>query len=215
VARQARLIAGFRYLDLEEELTVDSTATVLPLGTAAFLGQRLGPGNTVSVNDRFQTRNQFFGGTIGLRSEFCCNRFFLNLQGKLSIGNNHEVVIIEGASSLATPAGGTATVPGGLLAVGSNSRVNSRDEFTLIPELTVKVGAYLCRNVNLFVGYNYMYWSDVARPGNQPSLIINPSQVPTNLAFGTNIGGPKAPAAIINRSDFWAQGVNFGLEVRY
>lgn len=209
------LIAGFRYLNLEEELTIDSTATVLPLGTAAFLGQRLGPGNTVSVSDRFQTRNQFFGGTIGLRSEFCYHRFFLNMQGKLSIGNNHEVVIIEGSSSLATPAGGSATVPGGLLAVGSNSRVNSRDEFTLIPELSVNVGAYLCRNIKLFVGYNYMYWSDVVRPGNQPSLIINPSQVPTNLAFGLNVGGPKAPAAIINRSDFWAQGVNFGVEFRY
>ncbi len=210
----ADLIVGMRYLDLEEALTVSSSATVLGNGTAAFLGNRLGTGNTVGIVDNFKTRNQFYGGEVGLRAEACLGRFFVNALGKLSIGNNHEVVMIDGGSTLAGPAGNVA-VPGGLLAVSTNSRIHSRDEFTLIPEFNVKVGAYINCHFNVFVGYNYMYWSDVVRPGNQPSLVINPTVVPSNLAFGANIAGPALPAAIIKRTDFWAQGLNVGMEFRY
>jgi hypothetical protein len=38
--------------------------------------------------------------------------------------------------------------------------------------------------------------------------------VPTDPNFGA-AGGPARPAFEINRSSFWAHGVNFGVELRF
>ena len=52
----------------------------------------------------------------------------------------------------------------------------------------------------------------VVRPGNQIDRNINTSQ---NAFYGTGIlTGPASPAPLFNRTDFWAQGVNFGLQFR-
>ena len=59
-----------------------------------------------------------------------------------------------------------------------------------------------------------MNWNDVVRPGNQIDRVVNPNIVPTDQDFGV-AGGPRRPAPLFNSSDFWAQGVNFGLHFRY
>ena len=92
--------------------------------------------------------------------------------------------------------------------------MSSRDEFTFIPEAGAKVGFHLTNHVSLFVGYTFIYWFDVARPGDQIDRVVNPALVPSNLAFGSMVG-PNRPAVSFTRTDFWAQGVNIGLEVRY
>src|SRR5262249_50645811 len=51
---------GFRYLDLEESLTIGSTATPLdPAFAVFFQGLSFGPGNTTVVGDSFRTTNEF------------------------------------------------------------------------------------------------------------------------------------------------------------
>jgi hypothetical protein len=54
--------------------------------------------------------------------------------------------------------------------------------------------------------------------GGRPSAGsgINPTQVPacTGVPSTTVIGAPR-PAPLFNTTDFWAQGVNFGLELRF
>ena len=64
-----------------------------------------------------------------------------------------------------------------------------------------------------FVGYDFMYWSQVVRPGNQVDRNINLSQ---SAVFGSGaLTGPAYPMPLFNRSDFWAQGLNAGLEFRF
>jgi hypothetical protein len=43
---------------------------------------------------------------------------------------------------------------------------------------------------------------------------VNTALVPTSSQFGTQ-GGPAQPTFLLQRTEFWAQGVNFGLEFRY
>jgi hypothetical protein len=50
------LLAGFRYLNLNEGLTIRDTAADESTGFHLF------------DTDQFSTRNQFYGGQIGLRS---------------------------------------------------------------------------------------------------------------------------------------------------
>ena len=98
--------------------------------------------------------------------------------------------------------------------MSSNSGLARRDEFTFIPEGGARVGVHITNNVTLFVGYTFIYWFDVARPGEQIDRTVNPALVPANLAFGSGVG-PARPALTFSKTDFWAQGVNFGLEFRY
>ena len=92
----------------------------------------------------------------------------------------------------------------------------SEDPSARIPEITGTVGYQFTDRLRCFVGYNVMYWSSVVRPGDQINRIINPSQIP---GFGTGItpgpGSPAQPAFAFRSSDFWAQGITFGLEWRF
>jgi hypothetical protein len=67
--------------------------------------------------------------------------------------------------------------------------------------------------VRLTFGYQFLYWSRVARPGEQIDRVINPTQIPV---FGGNqLLGPARPEPLFTTTDFWAQGLNLGLEVRF
>jgi hypothetical protein len=209
----ADTLIGFRYLGLDEKLNINSNTTVLPGGIAAFNGAVVTPGGTVTILDHFETRNDFYGGQIGGRAQFRCNRLFAELEGKLAVGNAHEFVNTGGSTKL-SGTGGPAVLPGGLLAVGSNSGTFSRNEFTFVPEGGAKIGVHITDYITAFAGYTFIYWYDVARPSEQIDRVINPALVPSNLAFGSGVG-PNRPAAPFSHTDFWAQGVSVGLEVRY
>jgi hypothetical protein len=68
--------------------------------------------------------------------------------------------------------------------------------------------------VRVFTGYNCMYWSRVVRPGNQIDTTVNLTQVPIHPSFGPLVG-PAQPTVPLTQTDFWAQGIQFGLELRY
>ena len=59
-----------------------------------------------------------------------------------------------------------------------------------------------------------MYWSNVVRPGSQINLSnINLSQ---SQSLGNGVlSGIASPSPLFNRTDFWAQGLNFGVEFRF
>lgn len=216
------LLAGARGLYLDEDFHALQNSTLLPGGTAGFAGQILTRPATLTILDHFRTRNEFYGGQLGLRGEYRFGSLYLKGTAKVAFGNSHEVVSIDGATRVAVvdpPAGGTVppaavVVPGGLLATSSNMGRTARDEFAIVPEFGINVGYVLKPWCSLFVGYNFLYWSDVARPGEQVSRTINPTAVPASQAYGIP-AGPAAPLPTMSRTDFWAQGVNFGLEYRY
>jgi hypothetical protein len=191
------LLVGVRYLNLEESINIVENPTILS-GTGA--------GTSFLVFDQFHTRNQFVGGQIGARREWGWRNWTLDVTGKLGLGSTHQKVDINGSTSI----NGGAPLTGGLLAT-SNIGSYSRDHFSFVPELGVNVGYQLTPRLRAFVGYNLLYWTDVARPGDQINLNINPTTVPRLGGATTSTG--HLPG--INNSDFWAQGVNFGLEFKY
>ena len=61
---------GFRYLDLDESLAIYQTTGPIPAAAGLTVaGQPVPDGATVSLLDRFYTRNQFYGGQLGSRYE--------------------------------------------------------------------------------------------------------------------------------------------------
>jgi hypothetical protein len=63
--------AGFRYLDLHEALNIQQISELLPGGGANFIGFQIGPPATIVVADRFDTRNQFYGGEVTGHLQYC------------------------------------------------------------------------------------------------------------------------------------------------
>jgi hypothetical protein len=140
------------------------------------------------------------------------NRLFANLTGKIALGDTHQTVDINGVTTITTP-GGLATVrPGGLLALPSNTGHFSRDEFSVVPEGGVNVGYQATNNLRVYVGYTFLYCSNVVRPGDAIDLRVNSTGVPTSLVPPS---GPAAPVFTFRGSDFWAQGIVFGMELLF
>jgi hypothetical protein len=105
--------------------------------------------------------------------------------------------------------------PGGLYSQPSNLGRITHDQFGVIPELQAKINYQIFPNTYLFAAYNFLYWNQVVRPGNQINPNLNLSQSAVFGGTGGVLAGPSQPAPSFSRSDFWAQGVSIGIEFRY
>jgi hypothetical protein len=164
-----------------------------------------------TLTDSFRTNNQFYGGQLGTVIEWRMGRWSVDLRGKVALGATRESARISGSevdTNLGT--GQQVQFASGLLALPTNSGHFSRDAFTVVPEAGLNVGYQVTDHMRLFVGYTLLYWSRVARPGQQIDTTLNTTQL-----SGGQLVGPARPAFAFHGTDFWAQGVNFGLELRY
>jgi hypothetical protein len=205
------LLAGFRFLQLDEGLGITENSQVnaaLPAGSPLF------GGSTIDITDQFNTHNYFYGGQVGAQAEFCCGRAFVDVVGKVALGDSHQVVDIQGSTVITSPSGATVVTPSGFLASGSNSGHFTRDRFAVVPEVGINVGCQVTRHVRAFVGYTFVYCSSVVRPGDQVDVGLSGTQIPTDTRFNPQ-AGPARPAVVLRDTDFWAQGINFGMEFRY
>src|SRR5262249_28079932 len=124
-----KFYAGLRYLNLEDDLNINQSTTVLPGGNAFFLGGLVRSPNGLNLLDQFSTRNRFFGGQVGLARTFqLCDRLSLDVGGKFALGSTQQEYSIRGSTSLVSPAGVVTTARGGLLALGSNIGDYNRDQ---------------------------------------------------------------------------------------
>jgi hypothetical protein len=173
---EADLLAGFRFLDLDENLKINQATTVLaPNATVQFPNLSGGLGSVVSLLDSFSTRNQLFAGQVGGRFCLKAGCWTVEGMGKVALGPMHEALTVQGTSTLMTPAGASSTANGGLLALpGANLGHTSTNWITVAPEVGVQLGYQLTENLRLQFGYNYLYINNVIRPGNQINTTVNP-----------------------------------------
>lgn len=199
-------IMGYRYMQVNEGIAIEDMRTQIG-GTSAY-----GP-----IYDGFDGHNQFNGGQLGLHADITHGIVFCELTGKVAIGMTSEVVKIDGATTIYTPGVGgvtSQTLPGGVYALPSNMGRYSRGDFAVLPEGIFKIGLKLGDVSRFFVGYNFLYLSDVARPADQIDRTLNPVQIPSLNPGGAFVGADRPRVPFI-RSDFWTQGLIIGLETRY
>jgi Putative beta barrel porin-7 (BBP7) len=131
--------------------------------------------------------------------------------GRLSIGGTSEHVDISGTSTTTPPNGGTPTTfPGGLLALPTNIGSYSHGGFTVVPEIQFKLGYDITPCLRATIGYDAIYWSRVARPGEQIDTFVNTSQASNQPLVGT-----PGPRFAFHETDLWAHGLSFGGEWRF
>jgi len=196
------LVLGYRYADLDDLLQVTESTQSLSGPTV---------GSTIDLFDRFDTENTFNGGTIGikfLRKVYRC--WSIEAVANVALGSTRSKASVTGQTISTTAQGGSATTPNGLLTQQTNIGSYSRAKFSTVSEFGVSLRRSFTRRLSARVGYTFLYWTSVARAGEQVDLDINPSQIPP----GTLQGAPR-PAFPFATTNFWAQGLNFGLEYKY
>ena len=204
---------GVRYLYMNDTLNLDQSFTVLPAGAGniPFNGVGQPAGANFVLSDSFNMTNRFYGGQIGARFNWTYCRFDLGAILKLGLGATAHTSVIDGTSTLNVN-GASTTVSGGTLTQLSNiGRVTSTD-FSVVPEVTATLGFQVNCNLRLLLGYTFLDWNRVQRAGNQIDREIDTTQAPIFGASGIAGTSPRFPGV---RTDFWAQGVNVGLELKY
>lgn len=198
------VLAGYRFARYDERLNVEE-ALVTTDPTGLFV-----PGTTLAVGDQWTTKNQFHGGEIGSLIGYAIQNWTLELTGKVAFGDNRQTAILAGGTQITVPGFAPVARSGGLLVQASNAGRYERDVFACLPEVGLRVGCQVTSWLRASVGYDLLYWSEVLRSGPLVDLSLNPSQLPP----GTLVG-PARPAFGFTSSDFWMQGLSFGLEARY
>ncbi len=192
---QMSLLGGFRFLDLHESLRMNETDTLLPQAASD-------PTVWTTVDDRFHTSNQFYGGQIGTDFKSARGRFFVDVLGKVALGASVERASIHGSSSFSNSDGQSGSIGVGQIALPSNLGWYSKDQFAVVPEFGINVGYALTRHIRLTAGYTFLYWSHVFRPGDQIDPVVNTTEFPALVGQGT-MSGPARPNFTFKDSDFW------------
>ena len=188
-------IWGYHFSRINDDLRINSSRTVTETGGSIPLG------TVTTVSDNFSTRNEFHGAIFGLMHERDCGGCWTwQALGKIAIGSMHEEVIIDGSTTIAIPQDDPTTTAGGLFTGDSNIGTFSRSEFTAVTELGLTLNYKWGPCTRLSVGYTFIYWNDVLRPGDA----IDPR-------VGTDASDRTHPLFAFNHGDYWVQGINLGL----
>jgi hypothetical protein len=75
--------------------------------------------------------------------------------------------------------------------------------------MDVKLAYQITPRLTASLGYTFLYWSNVARAGDQVDTTVNPTLIPPVVAPT----GPARPAVTFQQSGLWAQGIQLGLEL--
>jgi len=203
--RRIDMLMGIRYARLNEGLSITED-----LVSTTGNPDNLPPGVVIHLNDNFATSNEFFGAELGFLCEWEYRRWSLELLSKLAIGNTRQRVDISGSTTRSE--GDPLTKVGGLLAQSTNIGQYSRNEFGVIPEIGVTLGYQVTKRLRATFGYTLLYWSSVARPGDQIDLAVNPAL----LNFPPPAAPlPASPAFVFRDTGFWGHGFNVGGEYRW
>ncbi len=199
--RQLYVLAGFRFLSLEESLDITEASRDLPFtrGTADF------------IRDSFEGSNHFYGFQIGAGADVQRGCWTISVVGKLALGVNHREMNLSGFTfSVNQATGETATAGTGLLVQASNRGNHDDCAFAVAPEIGINVRRQITERLSVSAGYSFLYLSDVARPGEHVDLRIGVQTLP---AGPTGVQAPVFPG--IRDADFWAQGFNIGVVYKF
>ncbi|MBN2579732.1 MAG: BBP7 family outer membrane beta-barrel protein [Pirellulales bacterium] len=192
------LLVGYRYYTLGDRLSIHEALTTQT------------PAASFDIIDSFRTRNEFHGVDVGLSTQWQRGCWGLSVLAKMALGNSRQIAYINGVTRQTTQ-GVTNTYDNGIYATLSNMGTYTRDQFTIIPQLSLELSCQLTCRLRGYVGYNILYWAPVWRAGDQVDLFIDPRNW-APLPQPDRLPLPTFPGQY---SNFWAQGVNAGLELRF
>lgn len=208
-------IFGYRYGRFIEGLGVNQAFTA---GPDSLIFQE---GTLVQAADTLSASNEFHGLELGIAGQARYCRWSLEGLMKLALGGTRSHVTVDGSTTITVPGVASVTTAGALLAQPTNIGRYSQTGFSVMPEVGLTVGYNITRRLRATVGYSLLYWSQIARPGDQidagtvaGSRTVNVNVNPTQFSGGA-LNGMPSPQYRFVTTDFWAQGISAGLDWRF
>ena len=198
------LVGGYSFMRFDDDLLIHSNSASTDPGGLVPVG------TIFDITDVFDARNEFHGGHLGLIGEVRRGCWSFRSLLKCSVGNMHQIVNIDGSTTIVEPALAPVTNAGGLLALPTNIGSYSRDRVGWIPEFGFTVGYKPRRWLELTAGYNVIWMSSVVLSGDQIDTGVNLSQ-----SGGNPLIGPARPAFDFRETEYWMQGFTFGATVNF
>ncbi len=196
------VLIGYRYMRLNEHLGITENLSSFNAEIPV----------TFQIQDQFDTRNQFHGLDLGMTWQAGWGKWSVDLLVKTALGNVQQEAVIRGGSTASLPGTPPVSYDAGLLALPSNIGSYSQDRLGVVPELGFTIGYAVRPRLRATIGYSFIYWGSVVRPGDQIDLDINPDQLPPPLV---PMAGALRPEFAFQEVDYWVHGVNVGLEGRW
>ena len=212
--RAGTVFAGYRYLQLTDELDTPTRSLIGGPGLATINGAGLAPGAVVLLDDRVLVRNDFHGAQAGWRGRFAIHKVWVDVRGSLAVGVGCQQVTLEGTTQSVDADGARRFGPGGALVQPSNTGQFNTSRLTVVPEFGVRVSYPVAKGISVHAGYDFLYWASVARAADQLDYATDPRQAPTTFPAPTVAVGAR-PVPVLRDTDFWAHGLNFGVRVDY
>jgi len=206
---RVNVIAGLRYVDLQDDLTVSSTSYLTGNGMLLLQALPAGPPETIILTDIFRTRNRWMGGQVGIQGGVDYGAWFFNGAFKIGGGANKQELLIAGSSS-----NNNFADNGGLLALPTNIGEFGRTRLSFLNETVLEMGYRINERIAVSAGYTFLYLTGVVRAGDQLERRINSALIPSQIGFNYP-AEPRLPMTQMDQTDFWAQGIQLGLSVRY
>lgn len=170
---------------------------------------------TFFLRDQFDTSNEFIGGDFGFIWEWEHRRLSLEILSRLALGSTRQRVRIAGSTLRDDGQQTESLAQGGLLALPSNIGSYTRDQFSVMPELGVTCGYLVTDRLRFTVGYSFLYWSNVVRPGDQIDNVIDITQVPVFEGVVDPTNPAVQPRFAFRETGLWAHGINLGADYRW
>jgi hypothetical protein len=207
-ALEVNLIGGFRFLQLRETYTINTSSPYNPPN----------PADIWNTTDSFGARNRFYGLQLGARLAYDQGPWVGWMNAKVALGTMQQRISINGClqTNDYNDYGATQIFPGGYFALPTNSGDHSHNAFAAVPEIAFNLGYRLNPQATVYLGYALLYATSVARPGDQINRNINPTMT---VSYGNDPpvkpSGPLQPTFAFNTSDFWAQNLSIGFAYRF
>ncbi|MDG2382716.1 MAG: BBP7 family outer membrane beta-barrel protein [Pirellulaceae bacterium] len=195
-------LLGYRYLGMRESLLITDSTINLDTGSPFFDYE-------TSQIDFFDVENEFNGAEIGLMGHSVEGRWTLDFHSTVSLGEMQQLARVNGSTVIRPPTGTPTELVGGLLTQGTNIGEYRNNQFAVIPEVSLTLGYFITPRLDLSIGYTFLYVNHLSRPGQLIDTDINLTQQTGTLE------GPARPEFVFRDSDYWLQGMNFGLNLRY
>ena len=112
--------SGYQYARISEDLLIDSF-------TQSSVGNAV---QSIAVTDLFDANNEFHGGHFGLRGDYRCGRFGVEMLARFAFGNMRQTMTIAGSTTSTDANGGTSSARFGAAGSSVHQRRSARRRTT-------------------------------------------------------------------------------------
>jgi hypothetical protein len=196
-------LVGYQFFRYDEGLRIQQN--ISPTGAFA-------PGTQIKATDSFVAENEFNGFDLGLKTEVRGNNWNLDFLTKVATGGIFRNVRIRGNTLTTVPGAAPVMQPGGVLALSSNIGDHRNEDWTIFPEFGIIWSWQISSQLQMRLGYSFLFMNDIARAHDQVNLTVNPGLFPPPTAAA---GSPNEPSFKLRFGDEWIQAVRVGFEYTF